>query len=460
MSSLVSCLLLVFVTVAHSGVLDPRVADISLKLSWVSETRMELMIGERRRNILLTPTTNIPGWKTSCLFTGKLEGDLDSDVSVSGCHNSNETMVSIASSLLPDGFVELMIVDGSTKNMNSANIFGETEGEGSMENSHDYIDPPADPFEWTVSPWSGPLPSTVVLKTDIKYDNSLLEHFGYSHEITKDWINDVVQLAKPMMSHNTLSIKVGIEIGEVTHIDETLEADNRTIYYLQQTKNHNSLTSYFCNDHRRRGYAGIAFRGSACNPSWAININELAYSDLETARTFAHELGHNIGMHHDFDEIHGGHHGKCDFQGLMSYGQKPTQWSSCSDKDFTTWWKEKGHVCVKGTTDKQHGVSCGNHKAPNCGGCPQGHGARWCNGDCRWWHGQCVARSGTAPPNKPEWNEWAPWSDCYNKEVFRVRNCKHQTPSNGGALCPGPSIESKDCPPGPGPDSGDWGKWW
>jgi len=400
MSPLVSCLLLVFVTMAHSGVLDPRVADISLKLSWVSETRMELMIGERRRNILLTPTTNIPGWKTSCLFTGKLEGDLDSEVSVSGCHNSNETMVSIASSLLPDGFVELMIVDGNTKNMDSANIFGETEGE-SMENSTpDYVYPPADPFEWAVSPWSGPLPSTVVLKTDIKYDNSLLEHFGYSHERTKDWINDVVQLAKPMMSHNTLSIKVGIEIGEVTHIDETLEADNRTIYYLQQTKNHNSLTSYFCNDHRRRGYAGIAFRGSACNPSWAININELAYSDLETARTFAHELGHNIGMHHDFDEIHGGHHGKCDFQGLMSYGQKPTQWSSCSDKDFTTWWKEKGHVCVKGTTDKQHGVSCGNHKAPNCGGCPQGHGARWCNGDCRWWHGQCVARSGTG------WGHW------------------------------------------------------
>jgi len=463
MSPLVSCLLLVFVTMAHSGVLDPRVADISLKLSWVSETRMELMIGERRRNILLTPTTNIPGWKTSCLFTGKLEGDLDSEVSVSGCHNSNETMVSIASSLLPDGFVELMIVDGNTKNMDSANIFGETEGE-SMENSTpDYVYPSADPIEWAVSPWSGPLPSTVVLKTNIKYDNSLLEHFGYSHEKTKDWINDVVQRTKPMMSHYSLTIKVALEVGEVTHIDETLRANNHTIYYLQQTKNHNSLTSYFCKDNDGRDTTrGIAFFRTACSRRSAININELSYSDHETARIFAHELGHNIGMHHDFDDIHGGHHGECDHQGLMSYGQKPTQWSSCSDKDFTKWWKKEGHVCVKKTTDKQHGVavSCGNHKASNCGGCPQGHGARWCNGDCRWWHGQCVARSGTAPPNKPEWSEWAPWSDCYNKEMFRVRNCKHQTPSNGGALCPGPSIESKDCPPGPGPDSGDWGKWW
>jgi len=403
MSPLVPCLLLVFVTVAHSGVLDPQVADISLKLSWVSETRMELMIGERRRNILLTPTTNIPDWKTPCLFTGKLEGDLDSDVSVSGCHDSNETMVSIASSLLPDGFVELMIVDGNTKNMDSANIFGETEGE-SMENSTpDYVYPPADPFEWAVSPWSGPLPSTVVLKTNIKYDNSLLEHFGYSHEKTKDWINDVVQRTKPMMSHYSLTIKVALEVGEVTHIDETLRANNHTIYYLRQSQNHNSLTSYFCKDNDGRDTTrGIAFFRAACSRRSAISINELLYSDHHTAQVFAHELGHNIGMEHDFEDIHGGHHGKCNHQGLMSYGNKPTQWSSCSDNDFKKWWKKEGHVCLRQTTDKHqnHGVSCGNHKASNCGGCPQGHGARWCNGDCRWRHGQCVARSGTG------WGHW------------------------------------------------------
>jgi len=545
---------------AHSGVLDPRVADISLKLSWVSETRMELMIGERQRNILLTPTTNIPGWKTSCLFTGKLEGDLDSEVSVSGCHESNETMVSIASSLLPDGFVELMIVDGNTKN---------------MENSTpDYLYPPADPFEWDVHSWSGPLPSTVVLKTDIKYDNSLLEHFDYSHEKTKDWIKDVVQLAKPMMSHNTLTIKVGLEIGEVTHIDETLEAENDTIYYLQQTKNHKSLTSYFCKGNRQDDTAGIAFLGTACNSMYAININELSYSDLETARIFAHELGHNIGMLHDFDESHGGHHGKCDHKGLMSYGQKPTQWSSCSNNDFTTWWKEKGHVCLKKTTDKHHEGFIKSENYPNnypnnftktykinaddtflitfldfylepdsscdydyliikdgdgsvllpktCGSTKPDpiksntntaeitfsadHSFTFKGFSIKWETTSTTTTTTTitttttttttdsyddndydtiegtdkpdssyyddsdydtiegtdkpAPPNKPEWSEWAPWSDCYNNKMFRVRNCKHRTPSNGGALCPGPSVESKDCPPRPGPDSRDWGNWW
>ena len=29
-------------------------------------------------------------------------------------------------------------------------------------------------------------------------------------------------------------------------------------------------------------------------------------------------------------------------------------------------------------------VSCGNHGATTCADCPQGNGASWCHGDCRW----------------------------------------------------------------------------
>lgn len=41
-----------------------------------------------------------------------------------------------------------------------------------------------------------------------------------------------------------------------------------------------------------------------------------------------------------------------------------------------------------GLTNGQ-GVSCGNHQAPSCEKCPQGHGAAWCNGDCFWCNGKC-----------------------------------------------------------------------
>ena len=52
-------------------------------------------------------------------------------------------------------------------------------------------------------------------------------------------------------------------------------------------------------------------------------------------QVLAHELGHNFGMYHDFDEKHGGSTGPCNGQGIMSYGSYDyNQWSTCSKADF------------------------------------------------------------------------------------------------------------------------------
>ena len=37
-------------------------------------------------------------------------------------------------------------------------------------------------------------------------------------------------------------------------------------------------------------------------------------------------------------------------------------------------------------------VVCGGHTAETCSECPQGNGAYWCNGDCKWFNGECVER--------------------------------------------------------------------
>ena len=56
------------------------------------------------------------------------------------------------------------------------------------------------------------------------------------------------------------------------------------------------------------------------------------FGDLQV---LAHELGHNFGMKHDFDEDHGGHDGPCNNQGIMSYGSYAfDSWSTCSRSDF------------------------------------------------------------------------------------------------------------------------------
>ena len=62
-------------------------------------------------------------------------------------------------------------------------------------------------------------------------------------------------------------------------------------------------------------------------------------------------MGHNFGMYHDFDKIHGGQNSACNGKGIMSYNDnKPMQWSSCSVSDFTGFYKSKnwGNTCLKG----------------------------------------------------------------------------------------------------------------
>jgi len=49
-----------------------------------------------------------------------------------------------------------------------------------------------------------------------------------------------------------------------------------------------------------------------------------------------------------------------------------------------------------------HGAWCGGHAAATCADCPQGHGAAWCNGECKWESNSCVTIKEKSPPPPPQ----------------------------------------------------------
>ena len=65
----------------------------------------------------------------------------------------------------------------------------------------------------------------------------------------------------------------------------------------------------------------------------------------------------------------------------------------CDEKDYVTETKGTLSPSISGSCvwlKEVPTVSCGNHNANSCYGCPQGNGANWCNGECTWDYSNSV----------------------------------------------------------------------
>ena len=87
------------------------------------------------------------------------------------------------------------------------------------------------------------------------------------------------------------------------------------------------------------GLLGLANLDTVCqNPKRSFNINFYEIDNFfSTVWTVVHEIGHNLGMWHDFSTKPPHYEAGCNYQGWMSYtliNQQPQQWSERSRNDF------------------------------------------------------------------------------------------------------------------------------
>lgn len=275
-------------------------ASKTLKVSWVSDIKMEMILEDgNKATIHLKAVEAFPGVSIGCLFSGVLEEDAESRLTVTGCKGGNETTITIVSKLVPNGLVHVLLQeDGSSIIFEPDNIPHNQEDEMETNDIERKVVNPKSNFGS-----SQELPESVELKTTIWYDETLLGKFNGDHTLVMEWLSKVKEHAATLFWHQSLDVKVNLVIeGKPRHLKRYIQATTADLEMLEYANlNPGSLNSFFCYDPCiGKCWIGWAYPNAACDGNGrASNICSYyadSQSHIRSAKTFVHELGHNIGM--------------------------------------------------------------------------------------------------------------------------------------------------------------------
>jgi len=231
---------------------------------------------------------------------------------------------------------------------------------------------------------------------------------------------EIVEQAKSILVHHSLDTKFELTSEIIPSFNEDLAPNPSNLERFKEMIPENNLKEgtihMLLTDKKSSATTGIAWLNAICGSDnrRASGIITWHSSVVSTAKTFAHEIAHNLGIYHDFEKFPrvkhrtktcgpsmwaGSSHGEKNE--IMNYGTpKDQSFSKCSNEDFKQYYTsvlaKKSKFCLEVIDNFIAGndvVDCGAHAAKTCQECPQGRGKLWCNGECQWLNNQCQSQA-------------------------------------------------------------------